>query len=241
MYSNGQGNYNLSVPPGSYMVKASKTGYYTSYVYDVVVAEGEPTLVDLILELIEQEPEEEIIETPVDWIVQRKVEDGSVLAITRVKGDDPDELVTTSYFSDLNIILLEKTNTNLSFSVNGSSNLTGKLFVIRCANWGSLESTHDLNVTWDGSPIKRITFQQMLENGGNQDEEVAWAPILTYDEYDDPIIYLIVRVNFSTHVLSVQSLADLVPSEETRPFFIFSMIFALVIIIIAAVIMFRKR
>ncbi len=194
-YTNEDGQYVQAVPPDIYTVEASKQGYETIVRGGITVEENEA--MEANFKLVESTVSIEERESMAEYIVQIKIENGSVGA--EIDATSTEHHVTL--YSDLDIDV-SKSNPlskgNISFSVTGEG--PGTIIVIYVTG---VENENNVVLTYDGIDIRKTTDISGFFSSENTEE--SWIMLL--GEKGEYVVLLNIP-EWSEHSITISSLVS---------------------------------
>ena len=217
-FTDEEGRYLLPVPPGTYVVKASKVGYKQSTKSDVTINDMTAVESNFILEKQTSSTEEETMNY-IDYTIQQKGFEGIIGA--RMDVDKEESIL---FYSDSLSIELNATEEYVSFTVSAEDGTSGTILVIRIGEEGVLEDLDNFKVTYDGVPIDEfINIDEFFDIQGNTNP--GWLGFLTTTG-----LYIFVRVpEFSEHTITISSIVEVLGSTTLFIFYIAICIVAVVV------------
>ncbi len=228
--TNEDGQYYISVPVGTYTVKAEKQGYETSIKRGITVIKNEATEANFALKVESEAPEEG--SGLVDTAIAHLVRDGYVAGTIKLK--DSTARVTTYY--DVNISIESISKNRLSFTVNGSEGTVGKVITVRFGS-GTLEDMSNVSVLYDNESIAWVNFDTIFNADNVTSTNAKWTSVLAIDAEGVEILYCLIWVpHFSEHTITISSFVEVVKVLGG----ITVIIFYIIICVIAAIVFFSR-
>jgi len=230
IFTDEKGEYNISVPIGTYVVEANKTGYIKNTSGGITVSANKGTKIDFILQKAVQKTSKSLT----DYIIEEEIKKGSVMGSVDVTSIEQQVIL----YSDINIQVNSTdlfSSEGIKIIVSGEETPGTKIVVYL----GSINNTADLIVTYDGIEIKQNKDVAAFFNTGNENAE--W--ILTSTEHDEITEYiLIINIpHFSEHTIAIYSSFVEETVKKVMQYKEITLAIAVTLIAIAGLAMFRKR
>lgn len=198
--SDSEGRYVVSLAPGTYTVVASKNGYITQSIPNIVVKPKNATEINIELEQQTTTPT-----SPngggstLDYVIQKEIQDGSVIG--QLNMNHPGETPIISYYTDdLSIRGISSGNEQVSFTVSAPSGTLGKILVIRLGQ-GVLSDLDHVIVQYDNTPCEESTNVLSFFDGGNRTNP-SWLRVIS----TDGLCIFIYVPHFSEHTITISSI-----------------------------------
>lgn len=189
IFSDDQGEYNMSLSDGTYSVTASKKGYETNTISGVTVQTNLGSEVDFIL----QKSEESKPKTLVEYTINEEIIKGSIIGEVDLSTED--EQITL--YSDFNVDIASSdinSEEGINIIVSGEGPPGRIVFYL-----GTLDGRNpdDLIIKYDGSPMEQSSDVEAFFNG-------AGGYITMSSEEESVKKYIVViDTDFSTHEIEI--------------------------------------
>ena len=227
-YTDSEGRYVVLLPVGTYTITPRKQGYIATPPSTIVIIKNTAFEHNFQLEK-NQTPspgssneEQRIIE----YTIQQQAALGTIGGRISLSQNER----TISYYTDDIQLALNTTPTLVTVTVGAENRTTGTILIISLGT-GTLADLNNITVTYDGTVITETT--DVAEFFAIQENTTAhWLRFLTTMG-----LYLFIQVpHFSDHTITITSL---IPQEVIRYTGI-AIGAAMIILVVAAVVMFRK-
>ncbi|MFH1101476.1 MAG: carboxypeptidase-like regulatory domain-containing protein [Methanobacteriota archaeon] len=228
--TNEDGEYNISVPPGHYSIRAEKTGYVTTITYQLDLQEQTAYELSFILENIEETTPSETYNTgalAIQWGVENQII-GAQLTTT--------EETTQGYIYNpaLTLNVSREKKSELTFTITGPDNTPGTIIAVRIGNTNTYFNTtllelSNLIITYDGIPIPMTTNFDDFFNTSSTSTTPHWAAVIT----GETLTALVKIPHFSTHEIRIYTVEHMI---ETLGGITAIILYSLTIIVLAILI-----
>jgi hypothetical protein len=225
------GTYLLSVPPGTYDVRVEKQGYITRAVPGVVISSYATTELNVILEKEDTSSiEENNTQKFINDAIRKEISDGNVGSLIDV------DLIATEVFqysSDFSVSHFITTTTAISFDVETSGGSGISIIALRI---GDIIDLSQSSITVNGDQIMESEYvPEFFDIQNNQNT----ACIKLSTDVDS---YIFIRVPYTTDSATINIQGAALPVEEVLSLTTGMIAFgAIIIILVAAVVMFRRN
>ena len=235
-FTDADGRYNILVPVGTYTVEASNPGYRTQTKQNIPVLVNSAIEQNFLLEKTQTTTPEgtDHQSSVIEYTIQEKASQGTIGARINLQQTEK----TVSYYSPQYTINLQPTNdTNISFTISADDNVTATIIVVRIGP-GVLSDLDNISLTYDGILLNETaeleTFFAVQDN-----VTPSWFGVLTRTG-----LYAFIRVpHFSTHAITISSLAHIVEAIGGIMVLIFYLTIAVVValVIVAPIIIIERK
>jgi len=184
--------YYLLLPPGTYSLQASKTGYVTKTISKILVGDREAIQADFILEETGTPADNQ------DSYIDDIIEEGLVGAEIRI-GKQTGSTVKYYSYETISVDIDTPTDTSIELTISAEDNTSGKIFITSIEN--TVFSSSELELLFDGQEIQEISVDDLatLQDSENPVYAIYQA------EGEDTIVYVYVP-HFSTHTITISSI-----------------------------------
>jgi len=193
-YTDEEGKYVISIPPGIYSVEASIQGYETNIKSNMEAAEN--TAIEVDFNLVESTEPAEEEGGMAEYIVKDQMKDGNVGAEIDVAKRH------VTYYSDIEVAIEQAqllTDGNVKFTIAGEGE--GTLVVIYISG---VEYPKDVFLKYDNVEIERTSDVLSFLDSQNTDE--SWVMLST--EVVGEFVVLLNIPEFSEHTITISSLVE---------------------------------
>jgi len=238
-FTDEDGNYSIQISSGSYTMEISKEGYQTTTISDVTVWVNEATVVNI--NLIPSETTEPAIlpiltednRDLIDDGIKNNTIGGELVIKSNEQQTDFEKFIFI--YNDVTISVVNAKEDNLSFLVNGDETSGGRTIVVNLEE-GVFDFSKDFVIEYDGEPMEMADDISDVLNPNDDGSHPEY--LITIGAQGVQILISI--PHFSEHQISFfpASLEEII--EGIMQYKEYAIIGAIVVIAIAAVVMFRK-
>ena len=198
-FTDDQGRYDIHVPIGTYLVQASRHGYDTNSMPNVVVQENYAIEINLVLQpqpvsTIPTNENRDIIQAVIDAGIATKKITGT-LEVQPAKQN----YTLTIYNDNLSADVLSINLSDVVFSV-AATNFPGTIFAVRLDNQ---KNVADIAVTVDNTSLKQIGLSEILDVDSS---EAVYARMLETSSGETTTYCLVYLPHFSAHQVTITSI-----------------------------------
>jgi hypothetical protein len=211
-HTDENGGYTITISVGTYSIQASKYGYITSTVDNVVVNADEGKEVDFLLQkIVEEKPE-----TLVDYTIKEKIQQGAVIGTVDVTS----ETSQVNIYDDINIELISSDITSkqgVNVIVSGEEDTPGTNIVIYL---GEIKNPDTIVVTYDGVEIEKSKEVESFFDKEN--ENTAWILVPVEEKGVTSYLVIFKISHFSQHKISItlEEIIDILSGPTAAMLFI---------------------
>ena len=198
VYSDEDGNYNLSVSPGEYLIKINKKGYGFK-TKDVEINENSGTNTDFVLEKTSLEE----ANSYTTYSINQEILKGSIFGKVDVSASKGEIFV----YDDVNVNILSNdisSEEGINIQVSGNGTPGTKLVIYI----GIIDEPNNLVIKYDGQVIGHSNDVESFFEVGYNASEYVLSTILVNENVET---ILIVNVpSYSEHIISISSISEAV-------------------------------
>jgi hypothetical protein len=201
VYTDEQGNFNLSSVLGNYLITVSKEGYQLD-AKTVQINKDEGTLVNFELEKtqFQEEKVSDNYELFFNYIIKDTSNENSAGAKI-----DVDTRAITVFTDFLDMSIEKQTLNNLELKVSAPNTTKSKIIFIKASSaiFTDVQSIDDFNVEYDGNNIERKSIDYVISNIDNSSQPV-WTIFSSFDKDEKETYYFAILVpSFSEHNINI--------------------------------------
>ena len=144
--------------------------------------------------------------------------------------EDEEAVVEIITYNDVTINIESLTKEQLSFIVNNSEGVGGKIITIRFGP-GTLQDMKNISVLYDNQSISWVSFDAIFTPTSAL-MNATWTSVLAIDAEGAEILYLLIWVpHFSEHTISIISFTQLVEAFDIITIAIFYSAISIIVVV----------
>ncbi|MFH1100676.1 MAG: DUF2341 domain-containing protein [Methanobacteriota archaeon] len=211
--TNQDGSYNLSAAPGTYTVKAGKSGYRVTS-RQVVFEKNTAQDVSFVLEKTQGVGESDSEMLLTDLAIDEMVQGGNVVGeiTVNLQQSSEEELGIMAYYDGVSFAIESVSSKDFTFNFSGPSAFDGRVIIVRFGP-GTLDDMKNISILYDNESIERVDFDvffQSIQLEPGPDAEPMYTVVLASDAQGNPILYCLLQVYFSSHTVTIFSMVETV-------------------------------
>ncbi len=231
-FSDDAGRYAIPVPPGTYTIEASKIGYETGLLSEVVVNALDAVEVNVALSptTIINRPSgnQDLIEAVIDaGVVAEKI-------AGRLDMGASGTFSVTSYDETFSASMVRFVKGTMSFMVSDTE-AAGAIIATRLVDLGGVD---DVSVLVDGRLVPQVSISELMaaDNGS-----AAYARVIDVVDGQTVVYCLVYLPHFSSHTVEIRSVLQAAGSEALVLYLGVAVVMAFIVVLPIVVVERRRR
>ena len=198
------GEYFISISPGTYSMEVSKRGYENSEAVDVEVSENSQSPIDFTLQKETVGEPKAAAKDAIDELIDIKIDEGTIGGALTFEDDIKDVRI---FNTKLEIKYVESTSNEITFTVSASAeDISSEILAIQL-DPGVLPNFDNLEILWDGNTISEVGFSTIFDT--DNPDVAQYSKIITYENGEE-VGYILLYTPLSEHTITISSVVEAV-------------------------------